>query len=247
MKTTKLITEISAEDLAAIVNQFSSTLRTHENLDIVKSHGGLTVVNQAVHDTSPELFDDVSGIYGHKVGRYRVRIKVGEVFYEIPADTNPWGPPRVPKITIQPTSKTSSADEGDPQPQVIFSCAFSATLPSIVTWEVKLNVLGWQPIAINNYYRYGVAVSASDAPYGTSPSWTLDGTTLTNGNASTTTGGSAIFQAVTTTLRINSSSPGEGTYSNVMRIRCKIDNSAIGGGVKYSNEVSLNIQDKTGC
>lgn len=247
MKPTTLITEISADELSTIVKQFGVTLRYHENKSIVDSHGGLVVDSQPVHDTSPDFFDDASGIRGHRVGRYRIRIKVGDFQYEIPADTNPWGPPKVPSITIQPTSKTSSAGEGDPQPQVAYVCEFSATLPAIVTWQVKLNSQGWQPIALGSYYRYGVIVGITDAPYGTSPSWTLDGTTLTNGNASTTTGGSAIFQSVTTTLRVDSSSPSEGTYSNVMRIRCKIDNSAIGGGVRYSNEVSLNIQDKTGC
>lgn len=259
MNSSNLVTERATDTLSSSVDKLLQNLKNHEALPIDLSHLGVTVLNEPVFDNAPTPYDDsVPTRYGNKVGTVTLQIRSGGIIYRIPASLSPYGVPRLPTITTQlNTEAFSLAPEGQAQPNVGVTCDFEATQSTVVTWEVYLST-GWTSMNFSFFYQNGIKYAAF--PSGghtfqpTTATWTYknaDGTpgstTKTSGDVNFTTPNyPSDVSAQTASLVLSFISGDTCGKINIGKIRLKIDNSAIGGGIRYSGECTVYLEDQTG-
>lgn len=259
MNSSNLVTERATDTLSSSVDKLLQNLRNHEALPIDLSHLGVTVLNEPVFDNAPTPYDDsVPTRYGNKVGTVTLQIRSGGIIYRIPASLSPYGVPQLPTITTQlQTQAYSLASPGDPQPDVGVTCDFDATQSTVVTWQVYLST-GWTDMNFAFLYQNGNRYSSFPGPgYHTfqpkTATWTYknaDGTpgstTKTSGDVTLTTPNylsDVSSQTAALTLQFVSGNTCDAI--TIGKIRLKIDNSSIGGGIKYSGECVCILEDQT--
>ena len=267
MNSSQLIT---ASDLAAITAQVDllvANIEAHRNLSLPVSHGNITVVDEPVYDNSSTPFDDSpNSPIGNKVGTVTLQIVANGQIYSIPASLSPYGPPRVATIAQQlDTEAFSLAGEGQAQPAVRVSCQFTASQATTITWQVYVGSTWVDINAI--YYYFGGAQYLGQQSHcfkaSTTPSAAVplpNGATFDYKNTDGTAGSSNLISGVMTYTTPSYSQPSAQTasiqlafFSNdttgkitLGKIRLKIDNSAIGGGIRYSGECICSLEDQTG-
>ena len=261
MNSSTLVTEKAVSSLSTSIDKLVDNIKNHEAQAIDISHLGVVVVHEGVYDNAPTLFDDSpNSRYGNKVGTVTLQFRQNGVIYKIPASLSPYGVPRIPVITTQLQAEAFSlAPEGEPQPYVGVLVDFQATQATQVTWQVYLNS-GWTDMNFSFFYQNGVKyASFPGTGYHTFEAYNAtftykntDGTsgttTKTSGDVSFTTPsydlGQPTAQTAALTLSYLSGDTSDKIYLG--KIRLKIDNSAIGGGVKYSSECIVTLEDQTG-
>ena len=258
MNSSTLVTEKATASLSASIDKLIENVKNHEALTIDISHLNVTVVNESVYDNSPTLFDDSpNSRYGNKVGTVTLQVRQNGVIYKIPASLSPYGVPRVPVIGVQlQTQAFSLAPEGQPQPNVGVSCQFTATQSTVVTWQVYLST-GWTDM--NFAFLYSGGNQYSSSPSGghtfqayqatftyTNADGTSGSTSLTSGNVQYTTPNYPQPTTQTAALVLSFLSGDTTDAITLGKIRLKIDNTAIGGGIRYSGECTCILEDQTG-
>ena len=246
MKTTPVITRASIDDLTSLVAGFDAKLRAHTNLDLTQSHGNVQVIDSPVFDNNPLPYDDVSGLTGDKVGRVRLRVKVGDAYYDIPADTDPLGPPKVPGITTIPTSALIDFPAGGVQTPVDISVAtLAGSLPMAVTIEVFVGS-AWVTMTVANAaesprYRNGVMGTSIPEASLFLQAMTVYGHTVSSGGgpASYTRNAATTSPLITGTFNAHSPAGDYGAQS-VALIRFKFSND---GGARCTNACQFSVQD----
>jgi hypothetical protein len=256
MNSSQLIT---ASDLAAITAQVDllvANIEAHRNLGLPVSHGNITVVDEPVYDNSSTPFDDSpNSPIGNKVGTVTLQVVANGQIYSIPASLSPYGPPRVAAITQQlNTEAFSLAGEGSPQPSVTVTCEFTASQATIVKWQVYVGS-AWVDMNAIYFYVGGAQYSSQQ-----SHCFKASTATFTYKNADGSSGSSTVTSGLVQYTTPNYSQPSAQTASLTMaffsndttgkitlgKIRLKIDNSAIGGGIRYSGECICALEDQTG-
>lgn len=260
MNSSNLVTERATDTLSSSVDKLLQNLKNHEALPIDLSHLGVTVLNEPVFDNAPTPYDDsVPTRYGNKVGTVTLQIRSGGIIYRIPASLSPYGVPQLATITTQlNTEAFSLAPEGEAQPDVGVTCDFEATQSTVVTWQVYQST-GWTDMNFAFFYENGTKYSAFPGNghhtfKASTATWTYknaDGTpgttTKTSGDATFTSPNYLSDVSAQTAALVMSFLSGDtcGKIS-IGKIRLKIDNSAIGGGIIYSGECVVSIEDQTG-
>lgn len=260
MNSSNLVTERATDTLSSSVDKLLQNLKNHEALPIDLSHLGVTVLNEPVFDNAPTPYDDsVPTRYGNKVGTVTLQIRSGGIIYRIPASLSPYGVPQLATITTQlNTEAFSLAPEGEAQPDVGVTCDFEATQSTVVTWQVYQST-GWTDMNFAFFYENGNKYSAFPGNghhtfKASTATWTYknaDGTpgttTKTSGDATFTSPNYLSGVSAQTAALVMSFLSGDtcGKIS-IGKIRLKIDNSAIGGGIIYSGECVVSIEDQTG-
>jgi hypothetical protein len=259
MNSSNLVTERATSTLSSSVDKLLDNLNKHEELTIDLSHLGVTVLNEPVFDNAPTPYDDsVPTRYGNKVGTVTLQIRSNGIIYRIPASLSPYGVPRLPVITTQlQTQAYSLASPGEPQPDVGVTCDFDATQSTIVTWQVYQST-GWTDMNFAFLYQNGTKYSSFPGPgYHTfqpkTATWTYKNADGTSGSTTKTVGDVTFttpnylsdVSSQTAALTLQFVSGNTCDAITIGKIRLKIDNSAIGGGVKYSGECVCVLEDQT--
>lgn len=260
MNSSNLVTERATDTLSSSVDKLLQNLKNHEALPIDLSHLGVTVLNEPVFDNAPTPYDDsVPTRYGNKVGTVTLQIRSGGIIYRIPASLSPYGVPQLATITTQlNTEAFSLAPEEQAQPDVGVTCDFEATQSTVVTWQVYQST-GWTDMNFAFFYENGNKYSAFPGNghhtfKASTATWTYknaDGTpgttTKTSGDATFTSPNYLSDASAQTAALVMSFLSGDtcGKIS-IGKIRLKIDNSATGGGIIYSGECVVSIEDQTG-
>lgn len=263
MNSSSLITEKDLASLDGVVDQLVDNIRTHTNLGIVDSHLNVSVENTPVYDNSPTPYDDSpNSPLGNKVGDVTLVIKANGFIYRIPASTRPTGPIKVPIISVNPPSSgrlfyvagggvQSPAVDGSPGYYPV-SASVSCGKPVKVGWQVYLNSGGWTNIKKDTNYHFNVIESSQ--PYAYVTRFRVDGvdrfTSLGAGEdiSYTIASTSVVPVAVSNEIGLWVSSPGGNCdFSGVVQIRASFDNTAQGGGVKYSTPFTLDFSDRAPC
>jgi hypothetical protein len=263
MKSSGLITNEDLASLDSVVDQLVSNIQDHTNLGIVDSHQNVTVENTPVFDNDPNPYDDSpNSPLGNKVGDVTLIIKANGFIYRIPASTRPTGPIKVPKYTVNPPSsgRLFYVAGGGVQPPAVdgapgyypVSATASSGQPTKVGWQVYLNSGGWTNIKKDTYYQFNVIQAGQPSAYVTR--FRVDGvdrfSALGAGEdiSYTTTGTSVTPVSTTNEIGLWVNSPGGNCdYSGLVQIRAVFDNTAQGGGVRYSTAFTLDFSDRAPC
>jgi hypothetical protein len=253
MTSSELITDEDLTSVAESAATLLATLNDHLNTKITSSHGNVTVLEEPVYDNSATPFDDSpDSPTGNRVGHVTLLVKANGYTYRIPASTSRYGSPRVATITSALASEAFSfADEGEPQPNVDITCSFYATQATQVSWEVLVDG-SWETMN-SAYYYYGDQRQGSAFVHcftSVSSTFTFSGgdgsATVTNGNMGylTPSYGPPTNQVANLEMRyVSTDTVGKISLGFV---RLKIDNTAIGGGVRYSSTCQCTLEDRTG-
>jgi hypothetical protein len=256
MNSSQLITASDLASVTAQVDLLVANIEAHRNLSLPVSHGNITVVDEAVYDNSSTPFDDSpNSPIGNKVGTVTLQIVANGQIYSIPASLSLYGPPRVGTITQQlNTEAFSFAPEGGTPPSVTVTCEFTASQATVVTWEVYVGS-AWVSMNAIYYYFGGAQYSGVQ-----SHSFKASTATFTFKNADGSSGTSTVTSGLVQYTTPSYTEPSAQTASLTMaffsndttgkitlgKIRLKIDNSAIGGGIRYSGECTCTLEDQTG-
>jgi hypothetical protein len=212
-----LITEAELENLGPSLDALIETVNAHSGLPYQQVHQQWVQTGQSTYDNATTPATQAP----HKTGRSAIRVKVGAVFYLLPADANQTGPPQFARVTVQPTTQTSNGPAGQPQQAVTYTVTCVGTPPFTFTWQL------WDT-SVNQFV---------DGPVGGDYMPGFSGTRWKVNQVVSNSSG-------TSQLVLDSASPASGDYIPATYVRVKIENEA---GITYSNQVSLNIHDDTDC
>lgn len=248
LKSVGLATEGVIPDINASAKATLDSLAAHERLDFANSHGQWNVVDIDLFDQTSGWYDATQTSKGHKIGSKGSIVKINDESWVIPCSLSREGPAKVPSITIQPVDQLSHAGEGDPQPSVWFECTAVGTLPMTFSWEVLVgSSTSWQQIVLDQAYdapQDTVTFSELQVFYGVEQGSSSSNPISSNSITSATPG---LNVAIRTKIRVDDISDDEGSRSNVVKVRCRINNSSAGGGHVLSNTASYKVKDETGC
>ena len=252
MKSSELITNKDLPSISSEVDQLAANLAAHENLGIAASHGNVTVVNEAVYDNSSTPFDDSPGSpTGNKVGTITLVIRSAGYTYRIPASTSPLGVPFVPQLSaIVPAEAFSYAPGGEPQPNVGVSCDATFTQPATISWQVYVGS-AWETLNTNFAYYNGLKVASpvtwSFQPVSSTFAYNSSTTTISSGDMLFTTPSGSTATSLSQALVLTFPAFGSTGKIYLGKIRLAVDNTASGGGIKYSAACNVSVENITDC
>lgn len=257
LKSVGLATEEVIPDVAANVADVIDQLNAHARLDFANAHGLWKVGTVNLYDQSTDWFDDSHTTTGHKIGDHAALVKINEAQWLIPCGLTLTGPTQVPRdiqIWSYPPNGYSKEDDAPP---IQYFCKATGTLPMTFQWEFFWNggvdghpipywiVLQTSPV---KYVRSNQDVEfkgSSIYEYGNelNQNFTLKNPQTTDDLPTPLHG----LQTIVATF-FAFSEPDEKEFTDYCgKIRCRVSNSAAGGGVRLSPEMQLKFKDETDC
>lgn len=252
-----LASEGAVPDVDTMAEASVSALESHARMDFANVHGKWASCNVNIFDQSSEIFDG-SGVTGQRISNQALQVKVNGATWLLPCASVVGGTPggtvgaiQVPVIIEQPQSQSTDG-HGKGPPAKEFTCGAIGTSHMAFTWEIRIAGAGdWFVAELGRHYSCNHNKNVMLAGLGVYID--RDEIFLSDDNnpinSSLVTGLAAgLYTTIYSRVMVNSDSvDDEAAASPAIWIRCKVDNSAAGGGYRTTDEASLEIKDTTGC
>lgn len=230
--------DLDFDQVTGAVEATTQAIRAHVAQVFPSVHGGFDVLNRATRDSA-----------GYLVGRYLLSTRVGGVTVGLVADTRPDGPPKLVKLASQcPTALFTGQSEvscsmvgcrfriisdgggkGEKFPteiELTFNLT-SGTGSIKYIWQWSEDGINWKDVSLpNGAVTRGAGIVPLQDAYG---NWGHIGEIQATP--------AALFKTLW-----RSQSPG-GDRGAGWSMRCKFDNTHVGGGVTYSGVMDCYLQD----
>lgn len=252
-----LASEGSVPDVNTTTRSLVDALEAHARVDFPNAHGKWASCNVNIYDQSSQVFDG-GGSIGLKIANQALQVKVNGATWLLPCVSVLGGTPggtvgaiQVPVIVEQPQSQSSDG-YGKGPPAKEFVCGAVGTSHMSFTWEIKIVGAGdWFVAELGITYacdKHKTVMLAGLGVYTDRDEIFLSDDSSTISSTLVTGLAAGQYSTIYSRVMVNCDSiDDEGSASPAIYIRCRVDNSAAGGGYRTSDEASLEIKDTTGC
>ena len=250
LKASGLATDDVVPDVSAAIHSSLSSLNLHASMDFPNVHGRWRTGTVDLYDQSGQWFDDTQAVYGRKVANTAAVVGIEGATWLMPCSTSQSGVPRTPYNVSFWTSPPNGHTAGDDPAPITLYCLATCLMPVNFQFEIKLS---------GEEYFYAMLVGAYtyDRP---NCQFGIDQTiiknedtgdlssTLTNPLYSSTISPTPVgLHTIKASAQITIGHTSREWSDKPGKVRCRISNSAAGGGVIYTPEIQLWFEDFTTC